>query len=75
MDAPFSYNPFMLEPYRRDAVAKSLSRFSEIIWGALFISVLFSSLHLLLKLAIVAIAVLFFISAWFICPPKSPKEV
>ena len=63
----------MFEPYRRDAVSKSLFRLSEIIGGALLVSVLFSSLPLFIKLAIVAGAVLIFLLAWFTCPHKTSE--
>lgn len=64
----------MFEPYRRDLVAKSLFRLSEIIWGALFVSVLFSPLRMVVKLAIVAAAVIIFFLAWLMSPSRIPKE-
>ena len=64
----------MFEPYRRDVVAKSLFRMAEILWGALFVSILFSKLRAFLKLATIAGFVILFFVAWFVIPSKSPKE-
>jgi len=69
-----AYTTAMFEPYRRDLVAKSLFRMAEILWGALFVSVLFSPLRWSLKLVAVTMTVLIFGLAWVTSPKQPPKE-
>lgn len=64
----------MFESYRRDLVAKSLFRMAEILWGALFVSILLSPLHPLAKLAMVVLLVIIFGTAWRLSPSQPPKE-
>lgn len=68
------YYPTMFEPYRRDLVAKSLFKMSEILWGILFASILFSGLPNRIKLAVSVIIVLVFIAGWLWSPPKPPER-
>jgi len=62
----------MFEPYRRDLVAKSLFRISEILWGALFAFIFFSALPIYLKLVLGTLFVIIFFVAWLISPKKFP---
>lgn len=61
----------MISPYRRDVIAHSLFRFSEITLGASFVSVWFSKLlSIPNKLAVGALIVLFFGLAVLAIPNK-----
>jgi len=64
----------MFEPYRRDAISKSLFHIAEILIGAAFISVWLSPAHLLIKIATVIVIVLILFLAIVVCPTKSPER-
>ena len=70
-----SYINGMISSYRRDAISKSLFRFTEVLLGAGALSIWVSTvIHLLTKLAFVAGIVLIFVVAIIICPAKNPIE-
>ena len=64
----------MFEPYRRDLIAKSLFRCSEILFGVSFASILFSPLPVLLKVALVCLNVLLFGAGVGLSPKTSPTK-
>jgi len=67
------YASRMLEPYKRDLIAKSLFRIVEIVTGASFISVWFSPSTMAQKVAVSILLVLIFIVAIAVSPSASPE--